>query len=234
MTNVSSRRLKKQILPMLEKYDLSELDVRLAEFPPKETINVLFSAICREDPQIRWAAINAMGKTVARLAAESMEEARIIMRRFLWSLNDESGGIGWGAPEAMAEVMYQHSGLAREYIHMLASYTKDDGDELHQDGNFLELPALQKGVLWGVARLAEKYPELLASTLEPADMQFYLSAEDPEIRGLAALICSRLESWEQPEFLATLGNDTATFTIYEDGAMNQRRINECVKVLEKH
>lgn len=25
-----------------------------------------------------------------------MDSARIVMRRLMWSLNDESGGIGWG------------------------------------------------------------------------------------------------------------------------------------------
>jgi len=230
---VSSRRLKKQILPLLEELDLSELQSRLAEFPRKDVINVLFSAICREDPQVRWSAISAMGKTVALLAEENMEEARIIMRRFLWSLNDESGGIGWGAPEAMAEVMYHHRGLAREYLHMLVSYTKDDGEELHQDGNFLELPALQKGLLWGLARLAQKYPDLLASKLEPADMKGYLAAEDPEIRGLAALIWSRLKVWGQPDLLSTLKNDTATFTLYNEGTMSQKQVNEYVTGQEK-
>eukprot|EP00362_Geleiidae_sp_MMETSP1317_P000447 CAMPEP_0201284794 /NCGR_PEP_ID=MMETSP1317-20130820/84991_1 /ASSEMBLY_ACC=CAM_ASM_000770 /TAXON_ID=187299 /ORGANISM="Undescribed Undescribed, Strain Undescribed" /LENGTH=71 /DNA_ID=CAMNT_0047606373 /DNA_START=1077 /DNA_END=1289 /DNA_ORIENTATION=- len=71
-----------------------------------------------------------------------MEEARIVMRRMLWSMNDESGGIGWGVPEAMAEVMTCNKGLAEEYIHMLISYMREDGEELFQDGNFLEHESL--------------------------------------------------------------------------------------------
>ncbi len=218
---------------MLGQVELAELYNRLAGYAAKDIINILFSGICREIAHVRWPAISAMGKTVARLAEHNIEEARIIMRRFLWTLNDESGGIGWGAPEAMAETMYNHPGLAQEYIHMLTSYTKDDGEELHQDGNFLELPALQKGVLWGLARLAGKYPELLAAKLEPADMNFYLAAEDAEIRGLAALVCSRL-SWNQPELLTTLKHDGATFTIYDEGKMIEMKINECVPLQEGH
>ena len=60
-----------------------------------------------------------MGASLARLADADMEAARIVMRRLLWSLNDESGGIGWGAPESMAEAMCRHQGLALEYAHML-------------------------------------------------------------------------------------------------------------------
>ena len=71
-----------------------------------------------------------MGAVVEKLAWEDMEGARVIMRRLMWSLNEESGGIGWGAPEAMAEIMARHLELAREYSHMLISY-------MDYEGNFL-------------------------------------------------------------------------------------------------
>jgi len=37
------------------------------------------------------------------------------MRRLMWNLNDESGGIGWGNPEAMGEILACHEALANEY-----------------------------------------------------------------------------------------------------------------------
>ena len=30
----------------------------------------------------------------------------------MWTLNDESGGIGWGSPEVMGEILAAHKGLA--------------------------------------------------------------------------------------------------------------------------
>jgi len=56
-----------------------------------------------------------------------MESARVIMRRLMWSLNDESGGIGWGAPEAMGEIMARHEQLTKEYSAILGSYIREDG-----------------------------------------------------------------------------------------------------------
>ena len=56
-----------------------------------------------------------MGALVFSLAEQDMESARVVMRRLMWNLNDESGGIGWGSPEAMGEIMARHSGLAEEY-----------------------------------------------------------------------------------------------------------------------
>jgi len=84
--------------------------------------------------KIAWLPGDGVGNDV-------MEAARIVMRRYIWSLNDESGGIGWGAPEAMAVGIYHHDGLCDEYLHMLISYMLPDGPLEHQDGNFLELPA---------------------------------------------------------------------------------------------
>ena len=57
------------------------------------------------DELIRWRAVSAMGIVTAALADARMDAARVIMRRMMWQLNDESGGIGWGIPEAMGEIM---------------------------------------------------------------------------------------------------------------------------------
>ena len=46
---------------------------------------------------IKWHAVSALGAIVAALAEKEMESARIIMRRLMWSLNDESGSIGSGS-----------------------------------------------------------------------------------------------------------------------------------------
>ncbi|NIR18057.1 MAG: HEAT repeat domain-containing protein, partial [Desulfobacterales bacterium] len=78
-----------------------------------------------EDQDVRWSAVKAMGRVVAKMADEDMESARVIMRRLMWNLNDESGGIGWGSPEAMAEILTCHDGLAKEYAHILISYARE-------------------------------------------------------------------------------------------------------------
>ena len=88
-----------------------------------------------------------MGQVVSNLADTDMESARVVMRRLIWNLNDESGGIGWGSPEAMGDIMACHQRLAEEYHRLLISYVRPEG-------NFLEHPQLQKGLLWGLARLA--------------------------------------------------------------------------------
>ena len=97
-----------------------------------------------------------MGVYVSGLAENDLEAARNWMRRFMWQLNEESGGIGWGVAEVMGEVMARHEGLAREFARILLSY-------LDENGNYLEFEPLQKGVLWGIGRLAQVRPEVLKS-----------------------------------------------------------------------
>jgi hypothetical protein len=211
------RQNKHKVLELLNGRDLALVLDELRRFAAKDAINALFSAICRDDPHVRWFAVSCMGEAVARLAEAEMEEARIIMRRFLWSLNDESGGIGWGAPESMAEVMCRHAGLAEEYVHMLISYMREDGSELCQNGNYIEHPLLQRGLLWGVARLSDCRPRLLIDRGAGADIPPYLHAEDAATRGCAALAAGNLYLTATEAVLRRLVADAAPVTLYREG-----------------
>ena len=148
------RALTRQVNDWLQSPSLEQALAAVAKIPPEKALKPLFSCLCSCDQEVKWHAVSAMGRTVATLAGQEMETARVVMRRFMWMLNDESGGIGWGVPEAMAEVLACHGALAAEYTHILVSF-------MREDGFYLELPALQRGLLWGVARLAEVAPELL-------------------------------------------------------------------------
>ena len=139
---LSQRGLKKQILTLLKEASVETVLKELAQYPPDKLLNPLFSGICHAEEKTKWNSVTAMGETIARLADQDMEAARIVMRRFMWSLNDESGGIGWGVPEAMAECLVNHEDLAEEYTHILVSF-------MREDGFYLELPVHHQGLMWG-------------------------------------------------------------------------------------
>ncbi len=151
----------------------------LGKYPPGGLLTALFSGICRTDEKIKWNAVAAIGATVARLADLDMEAARVVMRRFMWNLNDESGGIGWGTPEAMAECLANHRALAEEYTHILVSF-------MREDGFYLEYPPLQQGLMWGIGRLAMIRPELLHQKNASCYLLPYLDSPDTVVRALAA------------------------------------------------
>lgn len=184
-TGMSRRLIKNELLATLEKPDLKEVFRFLNSHPPHQLINGLFIALCNQQELVRWRAICGFGWLVPIIADKDPESARNVMRRFLWSLNDESGGIGWGAPEAMAEIMFHCTLLRHEYLHMLISYLREDGDEICQEGNYLELPLLQRGLLWGIGRLCQGHRAEMVQRELVADIIAYLSSSDVQVIGLA-------------------------------------------------
>lgn len=216
---MGGRKAKSRVLQLLERENIAGILQQFATMDDKEVLHGLFAGICRSDERVRWNAIKSMGPVVARVADKDMEEARIVLRRMLWSLNDESGGIGWGAPEAMAEIMVHHQGLAEEYIHMLISYMREDGEELFQDGNYLEHELLQRGLLWGIARLAETRPEMLLERQASADVIPYLLSGDAVVRGLAAKSLGLLKASVAVDQLESMLKDREEVRFFEDGAM---------------
>jgi hypothetical protein len=124
----SSRQLKKKIQKLLLQQDLESGLAEIGRMPARKAINPLFSFLCNLDKLLKWRAVTAMGEVVDRLADTDMESARVIMRRYMWQLNDESGGIGWGCPEAMGEIMARNENLAGEFWCILISYIRPDGN----------------------------------------------------------------------------------------------------------
>lgn len=199
------RRLKKEVFRLLGGSDFQENLEALKSMPARQVVNPLFSCFYHTNPVIKWHAVTAMGQVVSHLADADMESARVVMRRLIWNLNDESGGIGWGSPEAMGEIMACHRSLAGEYHRLLVSY-------IIPDGNFLEHAELQKGLLWGLARLASVRPQL-AKAAGPYLVPF-LNSKDCEHRGLAALAVGTVREKTAQVALKNLKTDKSQIDIY--------------------
>jgi hypothetical protein len=217
---LKGRDFKRHVIDLLKADDFAGVLETFRSYPARRVINPLFSCLCSTEPEIKWRAITALGAVVANLAQDDMESARVVMRRMIWYLNDESGGIGWGVPETMGEVMARHKGLAREYVNILVSY-------IREDGNFLEHEPLQQGVLWGLGRLAQTSPELLQNA--GAHLHPFLSSEDATLRGLAAWILGLVGGPQHESELEPLLEDEAGVTIYLDGAERAYQVNDLAR-----
>ncbi len=214
------RDFKRKVIDLLKADDFAEGLETVRSYPARRVINPLFSCLCSTEPEIKWRAITALGAVVANLAQDDMESARVVMRRMIWNLNDESGGIGWGLPETMGEVMARHEGLAREYAMILQSY-------IRTDGNFLEHEPLQRGVLWGLGRLAQEKPELVKTSIP--HVQPFLSSEDAVLRGLAVWTLGFLGGDQVDAVLADLESDDTEVTLFLNGTERTYRISELAR-----
>jgi len=142
----------------------------LKQISDKQLVGHLFSHFFHKDELIKFRSVAAMGALGARVGKRNMEQARILLRRILWNLNDESGGIGWGSPEAMGEILSQNPKLALEFKSILFSY-------LEPGGNFIEHEMLQRGVLWGVGTYLRSNPEDINPDTQELLFQHLLSRD---------------------------------------------------------
>jgi hypothetical protein len=218
------RQLKRRVLQLFQTKDLATALTAVAAMPARRVVNPLFGLLYHGDAQVRWYAIVAMGEVVSKLAAAEMESARVIMRRLMWNLNDESGGMGWGSPEAMGEIMARHDVLAREYASILTSY-------LNPDGNYLEHEGLQVGLLWAIGRVARIHPELVNDAL--AFIRPHFTSENAALRGLALWAAVPLApGGELGEQARGLRSDRTEIVVFEDGDFVSRTIAELAGEIE--
>ncbi len=190
---------------LLRESDFGEALKQIRALPPKKTINALLPKLLSLDHEEKWRAVSAAGVAVCDLAAYDLEAARIIIRRMIWNLTEESGTCGWGAAELMAETLANHRGLAEEFSNILISF-------IVPEGNYLEFEPLQRGAVWGIGRLAESYPDLAGDS--PPYLCALLKSNDAHIRGLAchALMC--MSSVPCLDLLGDLTKDTAEITLF--------------------
>ena len=179
----------------------------------------ILADLCSTEEQVKWEAVKTLGIYVSELAEKDLDAARNWMRRFLWQLNEESGGIGWGVAEVMGEVMARHDGLAQEFARLLVSY-------LNEDGNYLEYEPLQRGVLWGIGRLAQVRPELLLSCSAIRYVQPFLNSSDGPLRGLAVWVLGFIGSPQCLPMLQSLLNDPTKIRVFSGGNLELRSIQE--------
>ncbi len=207
VVKLTGRRLKLKIYELLNAEDFPASLEFICQFPARQSINTFLSFFYSKEELIKWRAIAAMGRVASKLADENMESARVVMRRLMWNLNDESGGIGWGSPEAMGEIMAMHKGLANEFCNILRSY-------ICENENYLEHEMLQRGVVWGIGRLAQAWPEILPQT--ESHIYPFLKSVDACHRGFAAWALGNFKSLPAAAALKALSEDNAQILFFND------------------
>ena len=205
---------------LLSANDIKASIETICQYPARQSVNFLFLFFYDKQEIIKWRAVAAFGRVVAMLADENMESARVIMRRLMWNLNDESGGIGWGSPEAMGEITALHPKLAKEFANILRSYVRPEE-------NFLEHEMLQRGVLWGIGRLAQVRPESLPQT--DGYLLPFLASKDAYHRGLAARAIGNLKSNEALSALEQLTEDENELFFFNDLELRKVTVRFLVK-----
>ncbi|MDD9303525.1 MAG: hypothetical protein HUK40_14775 [Desulfobacter sp.] len=200
------RKIKKQVRSILEKCTRTEAMAQFKKIPDAQLTGHLFSHFYHLDELIKYRSVTAMGELAVRISAHTMEKARIILRRIMWNLNDESGGIGWGSPEAMGEILSKSPQLSKEFKSILFSY-------LDHRGNHIEHEMLQRGVLWGIGTYLQAFPQDLTRTTAQQIMA-HLDSPDPVRRGFALRALLNAGSLDQKRMPPHIKTDNHPIDIY--------------------
>ncbi len=150
------RKIKEELRKHLKKHDFN-IDSLPAFFQNTEIeqwVSPLFACLPLED-SISQRAAKMLGYAVSQIALKEMEKARIIIRRMIWQMNEESGNIGWGIPLAFAQSLAQSKNLAKEYYKIPITYIWD----IDADSNYCDHAPLRIYCYQAVELLLDAYPE---------------------------------------------------------------------------
>jgi hypothetical protein len=153
---------------------------------------------------LEWRAAEALGLFAAVRGRRDPEAPRELLRRTLWLMNDESGGLLWRGPEVMGAVLAAVPGLCGEFLAVLAS--------------FLEEEPFRVGVRWGLWRVAAVRPREVEAFAGPLAGSRH--DPDPSVRGHAALA---LAAAAGPGAATGFGGDPAEFHFFDHRCRELRR-----------
>ncbi len=179
------RNRKAQLHRWIRECDVPELKDRLAEAPTAAWVHPVLSLLYQREETIFPKAVELCGWIVQRLWNEDREAARNVIRRLFWSLNEESGAIGWGAPEALGAIIASSESIAREYARLLISL-------LRSQASFIDHPSIRSGILWASVRVIRSFPQLMDSDVSDV-LASYCDHPDPATHEPARLAKTLLE-----------------------------------------
>ncbi|OIQ52176.1 hypothetical protein BerOc1_00650 [Pseudodesulfovibrio hydrargyri] len=218
------RSVKKTVRDILADDDWQARLAELDGFRPADLVPPLLNLRLDRLETVRWRSATAFGLTAARMAEASMEKARVIMRTLMWYMNEESGNLGWGIPLFMAEAMVNSGRIAEEFHKILVSYIFCDEE---CDGNFLDHPELRRDVYWGLVRLAEYRPELVAH----GERFLMVGLDDPDAynRAYAARVLGLIKAEGARTRLEALKDDPAGIRTFHHREILDTTVGELVR-----
>jgi hypothetical protein len=208
--------LKKEIIALLEKKSYDSLSrLSLAD---KKIISSLISLSYDKNTHTSWRAMEAIGLATKEISRSNPETVRNVAGRLLWMMRDESGGIGWSAPEILGEIVRNNPVLCADFAPIIASFHDEK--------------MLCSGVLWAMGRIGH----INAETVDYAApiIRSYLQSTDEKLRGYAAWALGEMGIRESSEELEGMKRDAGRIRFYEEGELRDRNVGDIASAaLEK-
>jgi hypothetical protein len=196
-----SRISKEEVVALLEEKNYRRLAGAIIQ--KRSNLRYLNRLLYEPGKLIRWRAIEAMGVVADMLADKDPEAVRVILRSLLWTINDESGGIGWSAPECIGEIIHHRPELFADFASVVLSYADEH--------------MLRRGVLWAAGRMAQAQPGLIREELPV--LAAFLDDPDPVVRGYTLRLLDIMGEKFDPRRFGHLLEDRSAVPVYERGLL---------------
>ena len=181
---------------------------------------VVMSLVYDSDELVRRRAIEAIGRLAGSQDRHDLEKVRDLIRRLLWLMNDESGGLGWQAPEMIGEILVNVPALIGGYAHLLPA--------------FLDEEPFERGAQQAIYRVATVNPQPFAESA--GRLRDSLNDPDPATRVYAALALMAIEADTNGNGIKGLRTDPGKLSWYDfsTGELSRSTVrNEMERVLEQ-
>jgi len=144
----------------------------------------LSGRLCSDREEEKWRAIRALGVIVGDTQLVSQQRVVDLLRRFIWALNDESGTVPYGAPEAIGEILAVRPELQGDFLPILCS--------LLTEADMVQIGLIERGALWALGRIgspvARCSPEAVAALTVASETHPDCDTRKVAARSLAAVL----------------------------------------------
>lgn len=195
--------LKESIKDSLLKGDFDSI---INSSEPSKVTRILLSLSYDKSDIVGWRAIEVTGMLTRKVSERDPEFGRNLIRKLLWNIRDEAGGIGWSSPEILGEIVRNDITGYPEIPVILWS--------------FIDEEPLRKGIIWATGRIGEVSPAIMNFAIPFLEKMF--KDGDPSIRFYSAwALCKMGISLETDEDIQEY--------IYEEGIYEERSLKDILR-----
>ena len=190
---------KKRVNELAENNDIDGL-VALC-FDDKKTLRLLQRRLYDPAEESRWHTAWLIGQVSARLSTREPGQVSELLHRLFEACSD-SAATNWGMVETLGSVIAERPDIFGAFTKHLLNYLGDDSTQVQ--------------VIWSLAEIAKKRPDLIRDT-PFFNLFHFLNHPRAEVRGQIARLLGRIKATEASIQLMGLSDDNAPLTIWEDG-----------------
>jgi len=119
--------------------------VRLARTEAARVIRYLTGRLYSTNEPEKWRAVHGLGDLCGDPDITSEDKVKDLLQRFFWAMNDESGAVPYGIPEAIGEILSRRREFQAEHLPILCTMLTHE--EMIQTG------PIERGVMWALGRV---------------------------------------------------------------------------------